>query len=242
MNKQRELRMVEALLNAIQGADVALEDGQREAPDALIRVNGRRIGVEVTDVVLASKPHSIPPQKWTAEAHRTVRVAQSIFEEQHLSALVVGVEFRHDWSADRRTARVVAADLSAIVSSCVESLDQEDITLRDPHRAISGLYVATTEPALGGHWAATLPFSGRPASAEDVWETVRRKERHVAAYRSVAPETWLAISCHTSGQGIALDVPSVDFTLKTGYDRVFCCGFALWPWVEIPCIPLDSTP
>ena len=78
----------------------------------------------------------------------------------------------------------------------------------------------------------------RCASAEDIAETVRRKEIHLESYRQVVPSVWLLIDCNLTGQGIFLYPPEhpAGFVLNTGFDRVFCCGFAGLGLIEIPCV------
>lgn len=97
-------------------------------------------------------------------------------------------------------------------------------------------YVGLTRAELGGHWAPSFAGDVLRASPEDIKATVRRKDPEVAAYRQAAKSVWLLVDCDLSGQGISLDVPEPTFQLETSFDRVFCCGFGMWQWVEIPVV------
>jgi hypothetical protein len=79
----------------------------------------------------------------------------------------------------------------------------------------------------------------RRASAADIEYTVSRKDPEVETYRKAAPTIWLLIDCDLSGQGVALDIPTPDFSIATRFDRIFCCGFRWWQWIEIPTIAAD---
>jgi hypothetical protein len=106
----------------------------------------------------------------------------------------------------------------------------------NPHPAVSCLYVGSTKQSLGSHWAPSFSHSTQSATLEDIQETVRRKEPEITVYRQAAPQVWLLVDCDLSGQGIALDVPNLSkgSSVTSGFDRVFCCGFGTWQWVEIP--------
>ena len=78
------------------------------------------------------------------------------------------------------------------------------------------------------------------ATAPDIIATVARKEPELADYLKAAQEVWLLIDCDVSGQSVALDVPVPDFTVATGFRRIYCCGFGRWQWVEVPCVPPSS--
>jgi hypothetical protein len=60
----------------------------------------------------------------------------------------------------------------------------------------------------------------------------RARESELPAYRKAADQQWLLIDCGLTGQHVALEVPDpTDVT--TGFDRVFCTGFAYWEWAEM---------
>ena len=241
VDKQRERATVEAFLLFQGYPPSALKEWDRERPDALIHINGQMIGVEVTKIVEVTQRQSAPPQQWTTEAHRVVRAAQESFERRHAVALIVSVQFRPAWQPKKGDAMPLGEEIATIIETTapreafVGALF-EPVQLKDPHPAVSWVYVGHTKQSLGGRWAPSCSGTVQCATAEDIHRTVCGKEAGVEVYRRAAPNVWLLIDCDLTGQSLALDVPSLSggFILTTGFDRVFCCGFGMWKWVEIP--------
>jgi hypothetical protein len=242
MDKQRERATVEAFLR-FQGYPLSsLKEWDRERPDALIQIDERIIGIEVTKVVEATQRQSAPPQQWTTEARRIVRAAQESFEGRHAVALVIRVEFRPEWQPKKGNVILLGEEIANIIETktprdAFAGAPFVPIQLKDPHPAASWMYIGYTKQSLGGLWAPSFSGQTQYAAAEDILRTVCRKEAEVEIYKRAAPNVWLLIDCDLTGQGIFLDVPNLSrgFTLTTGFNRVFCCGFGMWEWVEIPC-------
>jgi len=182
----------------------------------------------------------VAPQKWTSKAVRIVRAAQESFEKQDTTALVVRFELHPAWKPPGRSDfRRIADEFAAIAHRAITapppfSRSSEPIQLRDPHPDVCWAYIDRTFPELGGHWAPSFAGHVLRASAEDIKATVGRKEREIAVYRQAAHFLWLLVDCDLSGQGISLDVPEPNFHINTSFDRVFCCGFGMWQWTELP--------
>lgn len=240
MKKLYERAVVEAFLRWKGLPPSALEDSERERPDALIRVDERSVGVEVTTLTEANPRQRIAPQKWTIEAIRVVEAARIAFESSNHRPFVVRFEFRPDWQPpDRRMVPLLAAELAAVVEAAgneVSSDSETPLTLIDPHPAISWAYVGSTRPEWGGHWAPSFGFEGALAGSDDIASTVARKEAELAEYRRAASDVWLLIDCSLTGQGLAFYPPRAGIEVNTGFERVFCCGFGHWEWVEISCV------
>jgi len=243
VDKQRERSTIEAFLLFQDYPISSLVQWDRERPDGLVRLGEETIGIEVTTVVEATPRQTVPPQKWEAEARRAVRAAQASFEKRHSRALVVRIDFRPDWRPNKRKATELGDELATMVEERTPSeLLASDarfkhVQFRDPHPDVSWLFIGYTRQSLGGHWAPALGGQNQYATADDIQETVRRKEARIEIYRRAAAIVWLLIDCDLTGQGIALDVSHpIDFTVRSGFDRVFSCGFGKWRWVEIPCI------
>ncbi|MGE0826283.1 MAG: hypothetical protein AB7G75_28875 [Candidatus Binatia bacterium] len=239
MNKQTELIIVESLLRTMPSATVVEID--REGPDFLIQIGAEIIGVEVTTVIESRSRQRIVPQEWVVRATGAVNAAQAVFEAQHSVGLVVRFELSASWKPPKRdTAARFANELASIAADVytkhlAEGRSTEPVTLRDPHPSVSWAYFASSRGS-AGHWAPLFLQSVQSASDEDIRETVAKKEPRVKDYRNAAERVWLLIDCDLSGQGISLDVPKADFVVHTNFDRVFCCRFGLWQWVEIPVV------
>ncbi len=241
MDKQRERATVEALLH-FQGYPISsLKEWKRERPDALVQIDERMVGIEVTKVVEAAPRESAPPQHWTTEACRIVSAAQDAFEKRCSVALVVSIELRPEWQPKKSDVIPLGEKIATIIETkappqAFVGTPFEPVELKDPHPATSWIYVGHTEQSLGGVWRPSFSGKIQHATAEDILTTVCGKEAEVEVYRQAAPNVWLLIDCDLAGQGVLLEVPNLpgSFTLTTGFDRVFCCGFGMWNWVEIP--------
>ena len=238
MNKQTELIIVESLLRTMPSA--TLHERDRERPDALVRVGADIIGVEMTTISEACPRQRTPPQEWVVAATRVVAAAQAVFENQHTDRLVVRFELSSSWRPPKRDGTAMLASELASVAAEVfakhfaNGRAAEPITLRDPHTNVSWAYIALASHSGEGNWAPSFLQSVDRASEDDIRVTIARKEPEVENYRRAAKQVWLVIDCDLSGQGISLDVPEAKFVVHTAFDRVFCCRFGLWQWVEIP--------
>lgn len=242
--KRHELAIVEAFLGSKLVPGATLEEWNRERPDAIIGVGGRFVGVEVTTLSEARRRQQTAPQKWAVGARRVVEAARITFESSNSRPLVVEFQFRPDWvPPDRRAAARLASEIAGVVEAVGQRLaldSAKPVTLRDPHDAVSWAYVGSTRAELGARWAPSFGFEGMRASTQDIASTVARKEPKVVEYRQVTSEVWLLIDCNLTGQGVAFYPPEADLEIVTGFDRVFCCGFGRWEWVEVRCLPLGS--
>jgi hypothetical protein len=240
MNKQTELIIIDSLLRTMPSA-TALET-VREGPDVLIQVGAEIIGVEVTTVIETRPRQRTLPQEWVARATGAVSAAQAVFEAQHSVDLVVRFELSASWKPPKRdTAAKFANELASVAADVytkhfAKSLSAEPVTLRDPHPSVSWAYFAMSSRNSAGHWAPSFLQRVQSTSDDDIRATIAKKEPKVNDYRKAAERVWLLIDCDLSGQGISLDVPKTDFVVYTNFDRVFCCRFGLWQWVEIPVV------
>lgn len=247
MDKDHERAIVEAFLTWKRYPISSLKEFER--PDWLLRLGDAIIGIEVTELVEATPRQLEVPQRWKREAERIVSNAKASFERRHKVALVVGIAFRPEW---RPPVKHDAAKLSDGLATVVERLVppevlhggplQEAIERKHPHSDVEWIYVGPTKQSLGGRWQPSSVSNVQPASAVDIIKTVGNKEPKVKHYRHAAPSVWLLIDCDLSGQGRALDVPNPSFTISSSFDRVFCCDFGRWKWVEVPTVPPKTCP
>jgi len=233
--KLRDRATIEALLRWSKQPASALKEWRRENPDTIIEIGGEVIGVEITKVIQQTPTQRLPPQMWELEAKRIVRKAQRVFHSRHPEPLNVRIGFRADWEPERESSALVN-ELATMIENELPALDgcaPHDASLARAieHPVVSWLYVARTR--FEALWEPSFIHTVQYASAGDIRDTVRRKEARLQDYRLAAPKVWLAIDCDLTGQGIALEMPAPDFLVTTGFDRVFCCGFGMYQWVEL---------
>jgi hypothetical protein len=235
--KAYERRVVEAFVRSREYELAVIEDVTRERPDALLRIDGQLIGVEVTSSIYAEPRHETEPQRWTIEATRAVSSAEVRFKSRNPDALVVRFEFCPEWSPRRDERDEIADRLASFVEDTIRTTQiprERPLTLKHPLPDVTWAYIGRTSASLGGVWAPSFAFSVQSASAQDIIATVCSKEKDLPTYLHAAPIAWLLITCDVTGQGLAMEVPDPSFTIETGFARVFCCGFGFWQWVEIP--------
>ncbi len=243
MDKTREHSTMEAFLLS-QGYPISSLEWDRESPDGLIQLEEGLVGIEVTEVTEATPRQIVPPQMWTDGAKRVVRFAQTAFEKLHSVALVVRIGFRPEWTPNKRQAAAFGDELTTIVEERTPSeflasgVPFKPFQVWEPHPDVSRIFIGHNRQSLGGHWAPAFGGAYQDVTADDIQKSVCKKEAKLEAYRLVAPTVWLLIDCDLSGQGIALDVSRLtsNVTVISGFDKVFCCGFSRFEWVEIPCI------
>jgi len=240
--KLRERAIVEAFLRSQGLPASALIDADRESPDAVIEVNGVRVGVEIVTLIEAVPRQNVPPQRWTVEARRVVALAQRLFESRHPTALVVSFAFQPTWVPDRNKALHLAEKLVRLVEEhapheiLAGQRGDRPFQLRLQDSVVSWLYVGATNPSLGGRWQPGLAGLGRYASAADIEATIIKKERLAETYAQAVEPVWLLIDCDLAGQEICLQLPdsASPIALASRFERVFCFGFGFWQFVEIP--------
>jgi hypothetical protein len=243
MDKKRECATVKAFLCFYGYPLCSLKEWDRERPDALVQIDGRIIGIEVTTVVEATQRQLAPPQQWTTEAHRIVRAAQELFEKRHTVALNIRVGFRPEWLPKKSNTKLLGEEIATIIETktpreAFAGAPFESIQQMVQHPAVSRVWIGYTQQSIGGHWEPVIAGGYQYATDEDILKTVGKKEAEVAVYKRVTPDVWLLIDCDLIGQDIFLDLPNLSrgFTLPTGFNRVFCGGGAgRYNWVEIPC-------
>jgi hypothetical protein len=244
MSKKRgERALVEALLDSgLVGAATLLE-WERERPDALISTEQRIVGIEVTKLAEAVPRHPVAPQKWNVEAERIVEAARLVFEGSDPRRLIVSLAFTPEWvPPNRLAASGLASELAALVADVhakKSPTPARAATVVNPHPAVSWAYVGVSQAGTS-RWAPSFGWRGKRAGEEDIRATVGRKEPELAEYRRAAGDVWLLIDCDVTGQAVAFDIPDPDFSVVTGFNRLFCCGFGRWQWVEVPCVPIDA--
>jgi hypothetical protein len=200
VDKQRERATVEAFLRFQRYPISSLKEWDRERPDALVQIDGRMVGIEVTKVVEATQRQSARPQQWTTEARRIVRAAQKSFEKRHSVALVVSVALRAEWQPKKGDAIALGEEIATMIETktpqeVFAGVPFEPVQLKDPHPVASWVYVGPTKQSLGGLWEPSFSGKVQCATAEDILKTVCGKEAEVAVYGRAASNVLLLIDC-----------------------------------------------
>ncbi|MCC3153156.1 hypothetical protein Q3A66_09855 [Hymenobacter sp. BT770] len=195
--ESRELYLLERFLPQLfEGNSYSLSQPAPPLPDALIQVNGRKIGIEMTALILNEQA-----REREANQDAILTEAQRLFEEQFRLPLQVTVDFVEavNWrNIDRKSVAALVADA---VGTCVlevkempQYLAQFDVridTFIHSHiQHISVFYLDTlTQPC----WSPITTFWVPEAPVEKIQEIINRKNKNVSGYLSGCDEVWLLL-------------------------------------------------
>lgn len=195
--QSRELFQLQRFLPDLFGNEpYTLSQPNPPLPDAIIQLATRRIGIEITTLVVDERLIQMESSQETILSE-----AQKIFEQQHQLPLHVAVSFENRASWKKRDCEQVSIFLANAVSQLVvkakdlpEYQTQFDVVLEDiEHSHISGINVLylkqLTIPCwspLGGFWVPNAPV-------EELQKIIRRKTQNVEGYLSGCDEVWLLI-------------------------------------------------
>jgi hypothetical protein len=195
--QSRELFHLQRFLPDLFGDEpYTLSQPNPPLPDAIIQLATRRIGIEITTLVVDER---LMQMESSQEA--ILSEAQKIFEQQHQLPLHVAVSFEDRASWKKRDCEQVSVFLSNIVTQLVgkaknspQYQTQFDIVLENIEHAhinrISVLYLKQlTIPCwspLGGFWVPNAPV-------EEVQKIISKKNQNIDGYLSGCDEVWLLI-------------------------------------------------
>ncbi|GAA3982891.1 hypothetical protein [Hymenobacter antarcticus] len=193
--ESRELYLLERFLPQLFGAkSYSLLQPAPPLPDVLIQVDGRKIGIEMTALILNEQA-----REREANQDAILIEAQRIFEKKHQLPLQVTVDFFEavNWrNLDRKS---VAALVAEAVGTCVLEVKEMpqyqihfDVTIdsfiHSHIRGISVFYLDTlTQPC----WSPITTFWVPDAPFEKIQEIINRKNKNVSGYLAGCDEVWL---------------------------------------------------
>lgn len=200
-----------------------------EEPDFIITLNdGRRVGVELTELHREVSQAEVAPQSQEALRHRIVRRTQEIYVTSGGPFLDVSVLFANI-ELTKASVQPLAQKIAEIVVSIIPAVgevryakpdyrNENDFPEEIHHVRVFKLPDATRNffSAPGATWVATLQH-------EDVERVLSAKNERCLSYRNKADEVWLVISCNgeymsTWFKGTA---QIQEQTFQTKFDRVF---------------------
>jgi len=198
--KTRELFLVERFLEVggVRGKIVEC----REAPDFAISVDGRTIGLEVTELFRPCNGNGISLQAQESLEDRVIRDAKRAYEKAGGSPIHVTFLFRTtaDFKAIRRDE--LADSISQLLLGL--SLDaQAHTTWRNNHSdlALEPLVLLTVLPVRASsmaHWSAARSSWVGKLTSELLQSAISNKNEKVSEYRKNFDELWLLVATDSS--------------------------------------------
>lgn len=207
--KERERRLLEAFFD-LAGIDGRIEE-EREAPDFLIYVTGKPIGVELTEVYVPFTGDEVPPKARESLASKILNEAQDWYESLGGGRLQVAVGFspKANFRTLNRTetARAIA-DFLLAQQLLLNRPQTWKPTLRGPLSFDINFITAFALPSQ----ATALWYSPQagwvvPLTDEILQSCIEMKASKLSNYRSAAMECWLVLV-------VAGGAPSQGFDLR----------------------------
>lgn len=194
--KQHELFLLEQFVDAAKLQIEIIET--REAPDFIIRVDSRRIGVEVTELFISHDRSSSPMQVQESISLRIVSAAHQLYHASgglptHVTICFSLGEDLRNLNRDR-TAKELAAFVHGLNLSEWQRVDwvPEELDGRLPN-AISFVHAIGVPSPDMEHWSVARAGWVAPLETISIQARVNEKAKRLPTYQDAMAENWLLI-------------------------------------------------
>jgi hypothetical protein len=218
------LALLRSLMRDFPQGDVA----SGEEPDFIVTLNdGRKVGIELTELHREVPTGSVVPQSQEALKHRTVKRAQEIYAAKggpflDVSVLFGNIEFSKAsvQPLAQKIAEIVAAITPAVgeVRYAEPDYGNENDFPEEIHH-VRAFNLPGAERSFfsspGATWVTSL-------QKENIERVLSAKDKRCESYRSRADELWLVISCNGGYMSTWFEKTSQvrGDTFQTKFDRV----------------------
>lgn len=226
--KKRERFLLDRFLSIAKIDALVQEEG--EAPDFGILYEGRRVGVEITELFAQSAAGQLPLQAHESLSARIVAAARQAYEAAggvpvHLSvSFFPGVDLR---SVHRDT---VAKALAAVVQE-LSPIRGQHVLWRNDYSdedlsAISLINVLGQSAAEFSHWGVAAAGWVAPLTKELLQQSISEKNTNIVEYRKRYDEVWLVIATIGNQPSQFLDKSGLSDPTEVHslFDRTYYCS------------------
>lgn len=189
---------------------------EREAPDFLVRLDGRVIGVELTGLFVPHRTNTPPPQANESSSDRFLSYAQRLYQESTGPPVHVRVCFapRSNLTALNR-GREKAAALSNFV--CGLDLGPGQVVNCGPEaciksqlpREVSFVHALGVPDHGTAHWIVARSGWAAPLTIEALQSRIDEKSKRLSQYEEVTAENWLIVVSDGTRPSQLFTAPSV---------------------------------
>lgn len=211
-----------------------------ENPDFIIQVDGKRIGVELTNLYIPTHPTRIPMQAEESAENKLLAHARTLYEQSggkpvQVTALFGASSLLSPLNKEARN-RIAAALAAQVMKRSLHSMERlvyrlddfdddelENSTLLHWFSSVTVLGVPTQEMA---HWGAARAGWASELSLSELQALVDKKAERLEDYRRVVPENWLLITSDGTKPS-QMFRPELTFEprdLKSPFERTFYFG------------------
>jgi hypothetical protein len=196
--KQRELSLLMAFARAAN-LDITVIESERESPDFIVEFEGRRIGLEVTELFIDGDGRSLQPQARTSIGNRIAMRARNLYERLGGKPVHVSIGLTRGDELRNVNRDQLAESLAQFLLALDPPLDQF-ISWRPSYQndplppEVHYLHILAVPSWSMAHWL--VPESGWLAPLEEValQAKIDEKAAKLSTYHQVAPEIWLLIA------------------------------------------------
>jgi hypothetical protein len=225
IRKQRERHLLSLFLDVASLPVKAVEDS--ESPDFILELDGRRVGIELTELYRPAVGSSVPSRAQENLTDRIVWAARRIYEAEAKSFVHVNVAFFEginirtlDRDATARSLCKLVLQMSLIPGVHTQwRNDYEDPDLD----AIAFVTVISVPQASMAHWFVARAGWRASLSEELLAEAIAAKNHKLPIYRSKLDEVWLLLAVEGNQPSQFFDPNSLPDIGRLGsaFDRTY---------------------
>lgn len=227
--KERERHLVESFFrNANLQAEII---ETREAPDFIIRVDGKLVGLEITELFVSNTPGGGSLQARESISSQIAAKAQHLYQAAHGTPVHLSMCFypganlrdiNRNKAAQAICDFVLALNIAPSEHINWSPEDYEDPLTQLPEQVayIHALGVPSFDMA---HWGVARAGWVAPLEEESLQQSIDEKTKRIATYRSVIATNWLLVVADAMKPSSLIKAKS-DFctsNLQSPFDRTF---------------------
>jgi hypothetical protein len=223
--KQRERYLLDRFL-VVSEID-AIITGEGESPDFEIALDGRRIGVEITEL-FAENPQGLPPLQAHESLSAEITVAaKALYEKDGEPHVHVSIGFFTTVQVPRAQKNKLASAIATLVRRLVQK-DGDHVVWDnnyedDQLEGVAYLNVLRVANQEHSHWSVSRGGFFAPLELSTITSRISEKLQRLAAYRRKFPEIWLVVAIDGSRPSQFFDLRNIpDMTaIESDFDRTY---------------------
>lgn len=236
--KQHERFLLEQFLDA---ADLHAEIvEEREAPDFLIRYEGRLISVEVTELYITDSQNLGPLQAQESISARIAARAHALYRESGAPPAHVSVCFGPACDLRglnrERTAILLSSFVQGLNLAAWQRVDWRPDALNGPLPfEISFLHALGVPSHDMAHWSVPRAGWVVPLAASSLYPRIAEKAKRLPSYRAITGENWLLVVADRTKPSQLFDLGKNlnARAITSPFTRTFYYGYPEKPIIEL---------
>ena len=228
--KQHERFLLDQFFEALDVPLSIVEE--RENPDFLVCLDGRKVGVELTFLFISHQTNGHLPQAHESISDRIVLRAQCLYQESSAPPVRVGVCFSPDADLKALNRDRSAAALSTVVRNlnlglwqsvnwCPHDFDEEQLPAEISF--VHALGIPSYEMA---HWFVGRAGWAAPLTIEVLQSRIDEKSKKLSKYQKVVDENWLIVVSDGTKPSQLFSAPNFDPSQVTSpFSRTYYYGY-----------------